>query len=124
MFLPKVDIENHQPAFKKALTDYPKIENVSFSSMNVGGGFGSYSSMTNPSDTAKRLEFAYISADYDFVKTWKIKLKEGRLFSKNITRDGINFDSLAEKSKEPNIYSTRPIIVSESVIKAMNISNF
>lgn len=123
LFLPKVDIGNHQSAFKKALTDNPNIENVSFSNIHVGGGFGGYSSSSNPSDTAKRLDFAYISADYDFVKTWKIKLKEGRLFSEAITRDAINFDSLANKSKDPNVYSTRPIIVSESLIRALNISN-
>ncbi|MBO9612558.1 MAG: ABC transporter permease [Dyadobacter sp.] len=123
LFLPKADIEKHQYTFKKALIDYPNVENVSFSNIQVGGGFGAYSSNTNPSDTAKRLDFAYISADYDFVKTWKIKLKEGRLFSETITRDAINFDSLAKKSKDPNVYSTRPIIVSESLVKALNIAD-
>ena len=78
--------------------------------------------MPNPSDTSKRLDFAFISADFDFVKTLGIKLKEGRLFSENITRDAINFDSLASKSKDPNIYSTKPIVVSESVVKALNIA--
>lgn len=122
LFLPSVDIENQQSAFKKALTDYSNIENVSFSNFSMGGGFLSSSSMPNPSDTIKRLDFAFISADYDFVKTLGIELKEGRLFSENITRDAINFDSLASKSKDPNIYSTKPIVVSESVVKALNIS--
>ncbi len=71
-------------AFKQKLQQLPGVESVSYGgSISIGKGYGGSSSMGDPADSTKSLNFAFVDADFDFLKTLKIELLSGRYFPKS-----------------------------------------
>ena len=75
-------------AFKQNLLAYKNISNVSMGgSLNIGSGYGGSASMTTPDDNNKEWNFAFIDADFDFIKTLQIPILAGRDFSTHYAFD-------------------------------------
>lgn len=118
-------------AFKNTILSNPNILAASFVNMKLGTDFGNKSSNTNPFDSTQRLDFAYVHADFDFVKTMGIRLREGRSYSPAFGTDGLNIDSantrireLALKEKKDPAkmeYLQESIIITESVVKKLRL---
>ncbi|MCF2488011.1 ABC transporter permease [Dyadobacter sp. CY347] len=130
LILPAVDISKNKDAFKKTLLDNPNLESVSFVGMKLGENFGNSSSMPSPFDSTRRLDFAFISADLDFIKTMGIEMKQGWAFSRNFSTDVMAYDSLmedftkrGEHARAEALHYQKPIIITESVAKAIGIQN-
>lgn len=126
--LPSANLENKGTAFKNELLQNSNIKSVTTASWDIGQGYGGSASMDNPNDSTKEFKFNFIYADFDFLKTMKINLLEGRDFSPAYPSDLINVDS-ALSSKNPsspeydNINTSRPIIISENTVKELQLKN-
>ncbi len=48
--------------------------------------------MTTPGDNTKEWNFAFIDADFDFIKTMQISILDGRNFSPEYAADRNDFD--------------------------------
>lgn len=126
LVLPATIYGNSQNAFKKALLDNPNISGVSLVEMELGKGIGNTGSMTNPLDEQKTLNFGFINADLDFITTMGIKIKNGRNYSRGISSDILNYDSLynaATQDGKEEVRNCKPIIITESMAKALGLKN-
>lgn len=120
-------------AFKQELLQQSGIRAVSISSLNIGKHFGSTSSMEDSSDSTRELNLAFIDADLDFIKTMDMPLLQGRNFSSAFPSDMIDISSIldamgkaATQQEKDEFYKKilqRPIIISESVAKALHLQN-
>jgi hypothetical protein len=85
-------ISNHQNTFKQDLEKLPGVNHVTYSSMNPLNVFQSTSDLSwegkKPEDDKW---FSIITTDFDFLKTFDIKLRDGRDFSSRFTTDSANF---------------------------------
>lgn len=119
-------------AFKNELLSHSGITNVSFVNAKIGD-FSSTASMPDFQDNNQSIEFAFIFADTDYLRTMGVKVPKGRLLSNLIATDVISYDSLSEeryKTAESDIQreialdlpSNRPIIVTAAFVKKMGIS--
>jgi ABC-type antimicrobial peptide transport system permease subunit len=93
-------ISNHKNTFKQELESLPGVENVTYCSMNplnVG------QATKDPSWEGKKPDddhwFSVIQTDFDFVKTFGIRIKEGRDFSPAYSTDTMNFVINEEAAK-------------------------
>lgn len=84
--------------------------------------------MTNPADSTKMLNFAFVSADFDFIKTMEMQLTEGRNFSKDFASDNYVTDTSKESAAYKtsvaewmNVVSAQPIILTESTVEAIGL---
>lgn len=126
--LPYQPMENKAVSFKNELLQNKNIKLVSISSWNVGERYGGSSSMDNPADTTKRLNFSFLDTDFDFIKTMQMKIVEGRDFSADYASDKANLDSLLEhfsgklsETELMNILSSRAIILTENTAEAIGL---
>ncbi len=124
LVLPPMSLEQQEGAFKKSLLDHPQIGATSFVDMNLGEKVRNTATMTDPLQPDKRLDIGFIDADLHFIQTLGIQLKEGRNYSANTVSDGLNYDSLASKvspERSAAITSSRPLIITESLAKALKL---
>ena len=125
--------ESGLKAFKETLLSYKNITNVSRGSVNIGDGYGSgTSSMTTPGDNTKEWNFAFIDADFDFIKTMQIPILEGRNFSTKYAADRgdlLNkmYDSIQKKNgkvssdEETGLQSLRSMIITSKTAELINL---
>lgn len=132
LILPHTGFNNRQTAaFKQTLLQQSNITAVSVSSINIGKRFGASSSMADPADTTRQLNFAFIDADFDFIQTLEATLVQGRNFSAAYPSDMINittiFDAIGKattREQKGRLYDQiyqLPIIISESLAKALHL---
>ncbi|WP_156522676.1 ABC transporter permease [Arachidicoccus ginsenosidimutans] len=131
---------NHgSDAFTNKLLQNSDIQLLTFSGLHIANYYGGTSSMDNPKDSTKQLNFAFIDADFNFVKTFQIPIIEGRDFSTKHPSDIIDYNALEDieekknevrkKNHEPmvnfleTIEPNRPVIVSENLVKAIGLEN-
>lgn len=112
-------LKDYPQAFKNDLLANGSIQSVSLSALNIGKSYSMYTSLTNPSDTTHLFEAAIVNADMDFINTLGIPIIEGRSFSKDFPADIADYDSANWTGADPK----RPIIVSASLVKALQIEN-
>jgi ABC-type antimicrobial peptide transport system permease subunit len=93
-------ISKHQNTFKQELEAIPGVKQMTYCSMNplnVG------QATKDPQWEGKKPEddkwFSIITTDFDFLKTFDVKLKDGRDFSANFTTDSSNFIINEETAK-------------------------
>lgn len=85
-------IYNHRNAFKNDLLKLPGVKQVTYSSMNPIDVKQSTSGLNwDGKNRDDDQWFSIITTDFDFVKTFGVKLKEGRDFSLAYTTDSSNF---------------------------------
>jgi putative ABC transport system permease protein len=130
LVLPPINSGTGMNAFKNILLENPNITSASFTGVDFENGIGNSSSMTDPSDEKQKLEFGFVYADFDFIKTLGIELKEGRNFSDEFPADRANYDSLSSEVQKKsgdeaaeNLRVQNPIIVTESLAKSLNLSH-
>ena len=125
--LPSQNFHDKASSFKNELKTGKDIVDVSFSSWNMGRGYGNTSSMSQPVDSLKDWNFAFVDADTDFLKTMQIKLIDGRNFSSDDITTGELFAKMNSSAKKPtgeefsNIISSRPIIITQTTAKNIGL---
>jgi len=126
VLLPSIHLDKKPEAFKAKLLENPNIISASLAEMDLGNAIGNVSSMTDPSDSTRRLQFGYVYGDLDFVKTMGIKLESGRTFSSEYPGDVMDYDSLhaASNSKSANeLLYQKPIVITQSLAKTLRLKN-
>ncbi len=73
--------------FKQEILKNPKILSATNSSQMFRAGVPGSGYLFNKKTGTDPTVFQYVEADYDFLKTYQIKLKEGRFFSKDFSTD-------------------------------------
>lgn len=122
--LPQASLGTSENAFKQAMLEDPNIQAVTYVDMQLGENIGSTASITDPSDSEKRLEFGFVRADADFIETMGIRLREGRNYWINRPSDVLNYDSLSNvvsPEKAGEIAYQKPIIITRSLAKALGL---
>ncbi|MEJ7680642.1 MAG: FtsX-like permease family protein [Segetibacter sp.] len=126
--LPYQPMENKALSFKNELLQNKNIKQVSIASWNVGERYGASSSMDNPADTTKTLNFSFLFADFDFIKIMQMQIVEGRDFSTDYVSDIANIDSSFQhaggklsETEWMNIASSRGIILTENTAEAIGL---
>ncbi len=114
-------------AFKQMLLSLPAVESVSYGGgVSIGKGYGGSGSMSDPADTTKSMNFGFVDADFDFLKTLKLELLSGRYFSEEYGSDLVNYSKLARESSDPDegkrLIKSTPIVVTESLATHLNIT--
>lgn len=105
-------------ALKQQLLQVPTISDVSFAGgAEIGRGYGARSSMTDPNDPTASWNFSFVDADFDFYKTMKLELLDGRYFNESYGTDIIHPDSLMV----PHIRLGQPLVITESTAKNLGI---
>uniref|UniRef100_UPI003F72D113 FtsX-like permease family protein n=1 Tax=Dyadobacter sp. TaxID=1914288 RepID=UPI003F72D113 len=126
ILLPVVHLDNKPDAFKAKLLDNPNIISASFTDLDLGKSIGNASSMPDPDDSTRRLDFGFVFGDADFLKTMGIKMESGRNFSSQFPGDFLNYDSLYSASNGKDavkVLYQRPIIITQSLAKALKLKN-
>lgn len=108
--------------------EFQFIEKMFLVGWNVGERYNGSSSMTNPADTTKMLDFAFLSSDFDFIPTMEMQLTEGRNFSANYASDNYVPDTAKQSAAYKtsvaewmNVESSRPIILTENTAEAIGL---
>lgn len=133
LVLKPIMVKGNPSAFKKTVLDNANILSASFVNMELGQNHGYTASSRNPFDSTQRLDFAFVQADFDFLKTMGIRIKEGRNYNPAFTTDHLNVDSLngqlraqaIRKKTDPDKidYFEDPIIITESLAKKLRLKN-
>ena len=133
LVLPYTSGETHAiEAFKQDLLSNKNISNVSMAgSLNIGEGYGGGASMTSDADTTQEWNFAFIDADFDFIKTMQIPILEGRDFSPAYAADRLQpdeiEDSLQKKKgrispeEDMNIWSSHSMIITRKTAELIKL---
>ena len=74
-------------AFKNDLLKYPQIISVAGTTSLPGKGYFNFIGVPEGGSQDEQLNFNYFLADYDFAKTLKLDLIEGRFFSRDMASD-------------------------------------
>jgi len=82
----KMNIEKWQ-VLKHQLIQHPNIVNVALSEIVPFYGANSAVLKTEGASEQERIHFIRNAVDYDFIKTYRIKLKQGRNFSEQLSTD-------------------------------------
>lgn len=104
-------------AFKNELLQNPDIQAVSLTSTEIGKSYSITTVLNSPGDSTVVLPAAIIDADADFMNTLQIPVLQGRRFAAGHPADMADYDSSNWTGADPR----RPIIVSESLVKALQI---
>jgi len=80
-------LTNQLEAFKNELLKNPNISSVTKSSVMFQSGVPGNGYLYNKQTGSDVISFQYLDVDYDFLKTYGIKLKAGRYFSKDFPSD-------------------------------------
>ncbi|HMH33770.1 MAG TPA: FtsX-like permease family protein, partial [Puia sp.] len=129
--LPSEMLGNKAEVFKHELKKNRNVSDVTVSTWKAGEQYGSYSEMSSPADSTKAWKFVFIDADFDFLKTMRIGLLQGRDFSPAFAIDHFTMDSFfihlaANKMSQEEItkmQSSLSIIVTEETAKTLQIKN-
>ncbi len=99
------DIGNQIESFKKELLNIPSVINVSNSNSIPGNQIGDEAFRIEGSSNYRLQDLKQMWCDYGFDKTYDIKMKEGRFFSKDHPSD------------------TSAVVINEAVVKTFGIKN-
>ena len=91
--------------FKQELLKNPNILSATVSSQMFSSGVPGNGYLYNKRSGTDPIAFQYVDTDYDFLKTYQVKLKEGRFFSKEFSAD------------------SSAVVVNEAALKAFNDNN-
>ncbi|HLY69888.1 MAG TPA: FtsX-like permease family protein [Puia sp.] len=127
--LPWQNFKNSAQAFKNELKENKNVEDVTIASWRAGEHYGANSSMDNPADTTKEMDFAFVEADFDFLKTMQVPLLQGRDFSTSYAADMLTMDSVfrllgkgkLSRDERMNLISSQSIILTEQTVKALQL---
>ncbi|HEX4372311.1 MAG TPA: FtsX-like permease family protein [Puia sp.] len=127
--LPGQNFRSSVQTFKNELKENKNVEDVTIASWHAGERYGASSSMDNPTDTTKEMDFAFVDADFDFLKTMQIPLLQGRNFSANYAADLVGMDSLFKllgkgklsPDERMKLFSSQSIILTEQTVKALQL---
>ena len=81
------ELGNNLEAFKNELHKKPDVKSVTKSSVMFQSGIPGNGFLYNKQTGSDVISFQYLDVDYDFLKTYQIKLKSGRYFSKEFPSD-------------------------------------
>ncbi|MFT3946033.1 MAG: ABC transporter permease [Agriterribacter sp.] len=110
-------LKNYPQAFKNELLQNPDIQAVSLASTEIGKSYSITTVLKSPGDSTMVLPAAIIDADADFMNTLQVPILQGRRFAAGHPADMADYDSSNWTGADPR----RPIIVSESLVKALQI---
>jgi putative ABC transport system permease protein len=99
-------IRNQIPLLKRKLLNYPNIDTISVSTSDLTSLNSSSRVDWEGNSFNKRVTPAYNWVDYDYLKTMRMELKEGRFFSKEFASDQKN-----------------AFVVNEAAVKAMGLED-
>ena len=118
-------------AFKQDLLSNKNISNVSIAGLNIGERYGGSSSMTSDADTTQEWNFAFIDADFDFIKTMQIPILEGRDFSPAYASDRLQPNEIEDSLQKikgrlsgdewMNIYSSQSMIITTKTAELIKL---
>jgi putative ABC transport system permease protein len=83
------DIGSQMDAFKSLLSNYPKVISVSNSTDIPGNQNGDSAYKMQGTSVNETLDLRQINCDFNFVKTYEIKMAAGRFFSKDHPADSM-----------------------------------
>ncbi|SDD21596.1 putative ABC transport system permease protein [Mucilaginibacter pineti] len=116
---------SHVAAFKYELTKNRDIQSATVASWSIGKDYGGSSSMEDKKDPKRQLQFSFINADFDFVKTMQINVKAGRNFSAAFGTDTVNAENLNKKNLPYEQFkkelATQSVILNEEAVKLLDI---
>lgn len=126
--LPSQKLEKNAVAYKQQLKTDKNITDVSLTSFNVGERYGGTSSMDADNDSTKKWEFAFVDADFDFLKTAQAQLVAGRDFSYQYGADVMDVDSIMSGKKYDatewmNTISRQSVVITETTAKNLQLKN-
>jgi putative ABC transport system permease protein len=128
LILPSIHLKSKPDAFKTKLLDHSDITSVSFAELDLGNAIGNSSSMSDPSDSTRRLNFGFVYGDLDFLETMGIKIESGRNFSIQFPSDNVDYDSLYSIARKKSDFKLAeellhrsPIIITQSLAKALQL---
>jgi putative ABC transport system permease protein len=81
------DLGEQSESFRQQLLKIPGVENASRSWTIPGEGFGVSTLQIQGDSLIKLYSFEMVNGDYDFINTLGIKVKEGRVFSREFATD-------------------------------------
>lgn len=81
------DLGEQSESFQQQVLKTPGVENASRSWTIPGEGFGVSTLQIQGDSLMKLYSFEMVNGDYDFINTLGIKVKEGRVFSREFTTD-------------------------------------
>lgn len=84
-------IGNRNEAFKQSLLRNPSIESASFSHWTPFYGWADFSQIENPHNPNQIDPVAILTTDFDFAKTLKLELIEGRNLDPAYALDAVNY---------------------------------
>ena len=82
-----VALDNRLDAFKNELLKNPNISSITKSSVMFQSGIPGNGFLYNKQTGSDVKSFQFLDVDYDFLKTYQVKLKSGRFFSKEFPSD-------------------------------------
>lgn len=126
--LPSQSFHDKASSFKNELKTGKDIVNVSFSGWNIERGYGNTSSMSQPVDSLKDWNFAFVTVDTDFLRTMQIKLIDGRNFSSTDFLNPAKKDSLLKEAERKrsredymNVIASEPIIITKTTTQTLGL---
>ncbi|CAN5921963.1 ABC transporter permease [soil metagenome] len=108
-----------QQAFKEEMLRHSGVESASIASWQPGKGFSGQSSVSDPSNQGKFIQFFFIYSDLDFLKTLQIELVRGRDFSRDFGADRAEREESAEDEQREE-EGSRPVIINEVAAKRIS----
>jgi len=128
IMLPYQKFEKNVAAYKQQLKLDKSVSDVSLSGFDIGDRYGPSSSQDAEDDSTKLWEFAFLDADFDFLKTTQAKLVAGRDVSYQHGADLVDVDSLLsgkkyETTEWMNAHSKTPLIITETTAKNLHLKN-
>lgn len=102
------EIENSYDAFKNELLANPLVQSVSSSSTLPSRPFGGLPCAVESDESNKSYAPRMVSVDSDFAETYKLKMKDGRFFSKDFGTD--TFAVVLNESAVKEFGLTEPVI--------------
>lgn len=130
LILPSIHLNSRPEAFKTKLLDQPNITAATLADLDLGNAIGNLSTMSDPADSTRRLQFRFIYGDSDFLETMGIKVESGRDFSVKFPSDNVNYDSLysdalnkSDNKRAEELLYQNPIVITQSLAKSLRLKH-
>lgn len=123
--LDDISWDGKSQSFKQEAMMLSGVENATVTSWYPSSGSGGYMSTTidDPKQKNNKIKAWYINADFDFISTLKLHIKQGRSLDPRLSTDAVNTDSLMAKSMDAfqAAQKKQPVVVSAFTAKTLNI---
>ncbi|SDT37104.1 putative ABC transport system permease protein [Mucilaginibacter mallensis] len=123
LILKEHDFGTSAISFKSELEKNGNVKDVSIASFDIGGNYGSNSTMSNPADTTKQWAFSFVDADNSFIKTMHIRLLAGTDFSTYVKRK-IKLVSADSSKLVKNLKTSEQLIIlTDKTVSLLQLKN-